>query len=545
MVRKIVSLSLALMLCLALIPAGAETTLSELGTYPLVPAGSAELSIFGALPGGMESYNGNITTEYIEKNTGVHINWQEVSNAEAGTSFTMSIASGEYPDIYFQQISGPDLLQYAEDGVIIPLNDLIENHSYYLKKLLDENPDVKAAITAPDGNIYSFPKIQCKMKQSAPNKMWVYKEWLERYMKETGSEKPQTPEELEKMLLFFRDNDMNGNGDPNDEIVMTGQANYGNDGGNPIYYLLNAFCLTPSFYGFFYFDENDNWVTNVLSDECREGLRYCNRLYEEGLIAEEAFVQELTTFRNTTSTTHDKVLVATAAAPYPFRLLTMHPEIEDSVTWEDYELLLPLKGKDGTAVTAVRREDEIATNCVITTACENPELAMRWMDFFYTDEMREFELYGGEEGTGWEWQDGKNLAGGDRCVVSLLDTTTRNQIWSPDWSGTTWTTRDMVTAFSAENAKEDALSIQCAIAYEPYAVDERIPIVYWCNDLDAATEFTELKTLINDYITTSLNEFTLGIRDIDSDADWDAYVNEVKNMGMDRYVELARTYYGK
>ena len=438
--------------------------------------------------------------------------------------------------------SGAELIQYAEDGVIIPLNGLIDEYGYYLNQRLEEMPGLREEVTAPDGNIYSFPLVSYNLYGASPNKMWVYREWLERYMNETGAEQPRTPEELEQMMLFFRDNDMNGNGDTTDEIVLTGQYNYGYDGGNPVYYLLNAFAFVPSYNGHFYVNDDGEYTTEVMTDAMREGLRYANRLYEEGLIAEETFVQDLVTFRTLTTTTKDKVIVAMAGAPYPFRLLTLQSGVENAVDYTDYVCLEPLQRADGTTITPSVNVNRIGMSGFITTACEQPEVAMRWMDTFYSDEIIRYLHWGGEEGTGWEWQDVPSLGGDDRAVVSLLDPTVRNAIWNPDFVGVRWTTEDTVLQ-QVDSNDELTLRVKYGKMYLQYAKFVNIPSIVWCTDLDLATEFSELDTLINDYITTSINEFVLGVRDIDSDADWQAYINTLEAMGYERYIEVAEEYY--
>lgn len=539
MLRKILAWLMPLCLCLMALSAQAAVTAD--GAMPIVDE-PTELTIWAAIPGGMDDYTNNPTTQWFEEKTGVHINWIEVANAESATLFNTSIASGDYPDIYMRGSSGAELIQYAEDGVIIPLNDLIDEYGYYLNQRLEEMPGLREEVTAPDGNIYSFPLVSYNLYGASPNKMWVYREWLERYMNETGAEQPRTPEELEQMMLFFRDNDMNGNGDTTDEIVLTGQYNYGYDGGNPVYYLLNAFAFVPSYNGHFYVNDDGEYTTEVMTDAMREGLRYANRLYEEGLIAEETFVQDLVTFRTLTTTTKDKVIVAMAGAPYPFRLLTLQSGVENAVDYTDYVCLEPLQRADGTTITPSVNVNRIGMSGFITTACEQPEVAMRWMDTFYSDEIIRYLHWGGEEGTGWEWQDVPSLGGDDRAVVSLLDPTVRNAIWNPDFVGVRWTTEDTVLQ-QVDSNDELTLRVKYGKMYLQYAKFVNIPSIVWCTDLDLATEFSELDTLINDYITTSINEFVLGVRDIDSDADWQAYINTLEAMGYERYIEVAEEYY--
>ena len=57
-------------------------------------------------------------------------------------------------------VNSTDLISDHEDGVIIPLNDLIDQYSVYLKQLLDENPSVREAITAPARQYLLLPDGQ-------------------------------------------------------------------------------------------------------------------------------------------------------------------------------------------------------------------------------------------------------------------------------------------------------------------------------------------------------------------------------------------------
>ena len=59
--------------------------------------------------------------------------------------------------VFDAQMSQYDLLRYAKDGTIIAVDDLIDQYMPNLKKILDENPEYRTLITAPDGHIYSFP----------------------------------------------------------------------------------------------------------------------------------------------------------------------------------------------------------------------------------------------------------------------------------------------------------------------------------------------------------------------------------------------------
>lgn len=539
--KKLISLLLALMLTLTAFAALAELTAP--GTLPITTE-PAELTIWAAPSVGQDDYDVSKMTKWVEEKTGIKINWVQVSNVETSTLFNTSVASKEWPDIYMVGVSGPQALQYAADGVLMPLTDLIEEHGYYLKQAFEKYPLVKQEITAPDGEIYSFPTKRYTYSGSAVNKLWVYGEWLDRYMTETGKEAPDTPEELKDMLIFFRDNDMNGNGDTTDEIMMTGNYNYGHEGGAPQYYILNAFCFIPSFpFQFFYINDEGNVTTDVVSENYREGLRFINDLYEEGLFPEEIFVQDLNTMRSLTSTTKDKVIVATAGAPYSPRLLTAS-SAENAVTYYDYTPMQPLKNKDGVAVYPTRPDEVVGMRNFITTACDTPELAIRFMDFIYSEEFQTYLAFGGIEGEDWEWVDSPSFDGDPKSVRSLVTTEEKlKNLWDGNWCGALFQGREDV--MSQEAATSDTRASWAA--HNLYMANSKltgVPTLVWCEDEDVSTEFAETQSLFKNYIETAMSEFILGIRDIDSDADWNAYVEQMNKMGLEDFKALAEEYYG-
>ena len=540
MLRKIALLLVSLMVFMS---ATAFADITPNGEFPIVDT-PTEITVWAPIPGGQTDYSNNGTTKYFEEKTGVHVNWIEVPNSEQDVLFNTSIGSGDYPDYYMKNITqSSELLTYYNDGVIIPLNDLIDKYSVYLKQLLEEDPSVREAITAPDGNIYCFPVVNYIPCQNVDAKIYVYKEWLNKYMEETGMPKPNTTEGLENMLSYFRDNDMNGNGDASDEIPLTGHYQYKNTG-NAVFYIMNGFCYLPNDY--LYLDDGGKATMDVKTDAFRDGLRYIHNLYSEGLIDEGMFVQTLTTFRSLTSSTKDKVIVGACAAPYPYRVLTMQPDVENSVQWKDYEVLDPIQRADGTTIVAGIPTAKVSAFGMITTSCKNPEVVMRWVDSIYSTEMREYFVYGGEEGTGWEWRDGvKSIAGGDRAVVSLLDASERYEIWLPDWVGS-WITDEMYCNVAANSETDETpLRVADGAHYDKYLKDTGIPFIVWCDDEDTVTEFGELDALFISYLNTAISEFTLGVKDINDDATWQEYLTTLDAMGYDHFCEVATRYYGK
>ena len=123
--KKLISLLLALMLCLTAFAALAELTAP--GTLPITTE-PAELTIWAAPSVGQDDYDVSKMTKWVEEKTGIKLNFIQVSNVETSTLFNTSVASGEWPDIYMVRGSGPQELQYAADDVLMPRTDRTEEH---------------------------------------------------------------------------------------------------------------------------------------------------------------------------------------------------------------------------------------------------------------------------------------------------------------------------------------------------------------------------------------------------------------------------------
>ncbi len=537
--------SIILMLCL-LLSCSALAEITAPGEFPVATEGET-LQVWASSFSNMTDFPNLPHTKWFEEKTGVHIDWIEVPNADMTAIFNTSIAGDDKPDIYMSYRG--DLLTFAEDEVIIPLDELIDTYSVYLKGFLDANPDIRAEITAPDGHIWAIPKVESNVYQSTANKMWVYTEWLDAYKAATGNGDPQTIDEFEEMLLYFKANDMNGNGDPDDEIVITGNANYGAAGGDPLAYIMNAFLYLPYDVGGpnYFYVEDGKVKSDVMSDDMREGLKYANKLYNEGLIISEAFTQSLVDMRAVTTTTKDHVVVACIPAPYHFRMLTAQ-SIENAVGFSDYTALTPLDNyKTGEKVVPARPIDGIGNRCIVTKACEErgrAELAIRWLDTFFTEEVIEDMVFRGIRDNGdWEFVDGVTSLGGDnRAVVNHLSADEQNRTWNRDWIGSTWLTLETryMTAADGDALHEE----EAGKLYRQYARQAGWPRMIWSTDVDLNADKSTLQSLIVGDITTAMSEFTMGIRDINDDAAWEAYKAQLEADGYEKFIDICNQYYG-
>jgi len=230
--------------------------------------------------------NEKLIYKRLQDETNVKINWTNYTSDEFGEKRNLDIAAGDIPDAILNAGLGDyDLLKYAQQGVIVSIEDLIDNHMPNLKKILDENPQYRKMMTAPDGHIYALPWIEELGEDKGSIHTvdctpWINKAWLD----ELGLEMPTNTDELKVVLEAFKSKDLNKNG-KKDEIPISFIIN---DGQNDPAYLFGAFGLGDNW------DHtvvtNDGKVTLTASQEgYKNAINYLHSLYKDGLIDQESF----------------------------------------------------------------------------------------------------------------------------------------------------------------------------------------------------------------------------------------------------------------
>ncbi len=523
---KKLSLILALALIFTCVSASA-LTLSPAGEYPLCDE-TVTLTLFAGETVGRD-YETDDMTKYLEEMMNIDIVWQMYSSSENGdTARNLSVASGEWPDIYTGTFGTAVINEWAEAGVALALDDLIEEWGVNYKIALEEQPQYKAMLTANDGHIYTFMYTDTGVHKDCEYKMWVNQAWLDKL----GIAAPTTPEEFKEMLIAFRDNDMNDNGDATDELPLVGW--YNGRKSDPICFLMNPFELYRENYYVITDDGEIRFLANT--DGWREGLKYIADLYAEGLITPETYTQDETQFKALLNRPAAEAIVGTAPCWYlgGYTDPTM-------VNWTDYPAIAPLAGEYQQA--AARQGGNFNLSQVITTTCENPEVAFRMLDYLISEEGTYFGHYG-YEGVDWHWEDAEAFNGDSKAVVrDVLDV---DCLWNSgthpryDRAAIRYGTTMNPEMFNSDNTY---ILYSSAAKYEPYYVWHNIPDVVWCADEDLIQERSDFQTDFNDYINTMNTKFVMGEIDINDDAAWEDYKAELDAMGLADYIDVVAQYY--
>ena len=210
--------------------------------------------------------------QYLEKLTNVHIEWQTAPYDTYKEVMNTRIASGDkLPDIL--NLNGLGNYQtLALDKVIIPQTDLIEKYAPYTKLFFEKNPAYKKLMTAPDGQIYCIEDTV--LDSHLPMNIMIDKYALER----AGiAAMPTTVDEFYKMLVAFKDKDINGNKKKDEVPLVIDKEN--------LVSLGNAFGLQIAWGWNKYFAVQDGKLVNNYSlPAYKEYITFLNKLYSEGLM---------------------------------------------------------------------------------------------------------------------------------------------------------------------------------------------------------------------------------------------------------------------
>jgi putative aldouronate transport system substrate-binding protein len=529
--------ALVLALCLAAIaPSAMAWTTSEPGEFPIVTDGPAELTVFMTQHAHVENMETNYATKWYEEKTGVHVNWQLASSTDAAEKVSLLLAANnkdEMPDVFFSAgISRAVADAYGAQGILMDLTDLIDQYGVNMWALREHNPGFCGEMVSYDGGIYFLSRYYETVHTRHTQKIWMNMKWLEN----VGMEVPNTTEEFYEVLKAFKEQDANGNGDPNDEIPMI-YFDGGYNSAAPEGIMQSFVYDSPQNYKLFV--EDGVVKVSYAEEGWREGLRYLKRLYDEGLLDNELF-----------SMTLDQAK-ALAADPNGNRVGCKVGGTLDIINFADdevynFEVIPPLEGPTGLRETALEFVSPTPF-AAITSYCAEPEIAYRWLDAQLYDSTNDIangdytwlNFWYGEQGVGWDVADegGTGFTGEPAAYKWLFN-------WGEDqnthWYETflinmpeNW--KPLIQNEQAAGYNQEQVLYNATVNCEyPYALDKTLHLPSL--EEDVSVEMAELNGNLDTYYKSMMAKFVRGEADLD--ADWDSYLAELDKMGLQDYLAV-------
>lgn len=469
-----------------------------------------------------------------EKMSNVRVDWTEIPSGEQVEKKNALMNSGDYPDAFYGPIgfSTDELVKYGGQGIFIPLEDLIDRYAPNLSKLFRDKPDIKKALTMPDGHIYALPYVESS-NLYASIRFYMNKKFLDN----VGMQAPTTTDELIAVLEAFRDKDANGNGQADDEYPLalpdwmfaTAQG---------------AGLFEQEMYGSFgmgngglqgaanwIYKDKDGQLKTIFNDEkLRQLWKYLKKLWDDKLLHPET-LSGLDFGKWTSLGANDQVGL------YSF----VHSQLFGPDKTDDYIAIDALQGPDGDQVANwVDFPVRYYSSFIITKSNKEPERSIQWADYFYGEEGSMFGFFG-KEGETYSMADGK-----PQYVDKILNDTKGAQIGAFQYIDNNYG-----GYYPYVEPPEEYRAIQGFDSVEDYfkttseRLDRYLPEEIWPQFNPTSEESTEtipILTDINKFIYESRVKFISGDWNLDG-ADWDNYVQTLDKMGAKRYLEIKQAQY--
>lgn len=341
------------------------------------------------------------------EDTGVEFDWKPIPGEGAQEKINLMLASGDdLPDVFWNfgdGKSGNIVVQYADQDIFIPTENLINNYMPSVKKILDAHPTYWTEIKAPDGHTYGFPYIEEMyglVLTGGP--LLINKNWLDK----VGKKVPTTVDEWVDCLKAFRDGgDLNGNGKA-DEIPMATWFGANDTFGsyNMFYRFTGAFGQADSYCGGNAYADHlrliDGKVTFTAMDPAfKDTAAFFNMLNKEKLIWNGSFESDA-------SAAYQSSLIKEDVARIGCFGTWTDQEITNLDVHDEYVAVPRLKGTKGsTGFENNYSELQDSSDTAITTSCKFPHVVARFVDYMVGDPAISIQSNWGAEGYNYKKDD--------------------------------------------------------------------------------------------------------------------------------------------
>lgn len=217
-----------------------------------------------------QSVTNNYLTKYVEENftkkTNIKVEYVPVPRKQEVDKLNVLMASGEAPDIVFTYDSNL-VYKYVQQGGLTELGPLLDKHGSTLKSYLGEKT---LSFGVYDGKQFAIPAKRIYLGKYSS---MIRQDWLE----QAGLPLPKTTDEVYRTLVAFK------------------EKNFGGQGTIPLGFSLTPASYEPIIWTFVKkLSEEERYTLTqqlgsreypILLPGHKDGVRFLNKLYNEGLIS--------------------------------------------------------------------------------------------------------------------------------------------------------------------------------------------------------------------------------------------------------------------
>lgn len=443
----------------------------------------------------------------LEKQTGVKVKYIHPALGQESEAFSLMIASNELADMieysWNAALGGPTTS--IEDGIIVSLNDYMDEYAPALSSYLKDNPDINRSIITDDGQYYCFPFLRGAEKLCLSAGPLIRQDWLE----ELGIDIPKTVEDWENMLIRFRD-----------EKGATAPITFRSDQVGQMFSLMSSIN--------YFYNDNGTIKYGPLEPEWYNACETLNRWFETGLLDNNYTMVDSSIWDANMLNGKSGAAIGGGGGDLGRWLQTMKAKNSS------FKLVgVPFPGIGDSPAKMVNVSPQWPGHgTAISTACKDIPLAVKYLDYSYTEAGHILNNFG-IEGESFTYVDDEPIytdyvmdndeglsvsqAMGRYCRANYLGPFVQDIRYLEQYYGTDVQRNALDAWFDApEEAKNKYLPTFTLTS-------------------DETTEFSSIVNEATKYVDESRAAFISGAKPL---GEYDKFVKDLKGLKIDRVIEI-------
>ena len=486
-----------------------------------ISADPVEFNVYKRLHTNLQQYaSGNEELPFykaLAEATNTKLSFMTPPVGQEREQFNLIIASGDYPDIFIDRWTDytGGASKALGDNVIIALNDLIEEHAPNIKVAIAQYPDAFKYVTNEAGEIYGLPIVFTDNMQIVTWGVNIRKDWLD----ELGLEVPDTVDEYYEALTGFKE--QMGAVSP---FTLTLEQLKNSR------FISGAYGVSTTFY-----QENGVVKYGPVEDGYKEYLKTLNKWYTEGLLD-----RDFATIDN--STRGAKILNSEAGmswAPSKGGVAAWNQGLQESnpnalVIGAPYASL-----NEGEIVKLGQANPIASIACTISSTCKDPVAAIKFLDYFFSEEGR-LLLNFGIEGESYDMIDGEPIFREEIMESTDMPALSKLNMYasSPEGNGGLATIYDQRYLIQINDTTPNVTEALESWAQSSTFENEMYGIMALSED---SSRYASIMNEIETYVDELLLKFIMGQESIDDR--YDEYIANIKSKGVDEATAIMQKAY--
>jgi|GEM_PF-1864204 len=462
-------------------------------------------------------YENSQFLQKITEKTGVRLNLIAVPDAGDAYKQKLNIMlnTNDIPDIIWTSKDDALINSLAVKGVFLAYSDYLD-HTPSLKKAFETIPDIERSYSASDGKVYIMPRLTTNVM----SEIFMIREDI---LKKEGLKEPETFDEFYSLLKTLKEK--------YPDMIAFINRNGGEHLVNRLAYSWGSGYETGT-YGFYLNRDEDKYQYGPLDKNFKLMVEWLKKLFDEGILDEEYALR-------TTKQWEEEMSKGNAifTIDYIDRVKSINAAyISTGMEARVAAMNIP-KGPTGKSGILAKSAVMANSGIVISSKISDPVVAMKFIDWVYSDEGRLMTSFGIDGETFVIDEDGR----------PMLTPHMKRQA-NPDGKELV---KDYGWIYYIDKYEFPVGYLKDVLPGDPVPEDDRWMFsrekMEQANQVipaDPVLKFTEQQTselrskctLIQDYFKQNIDKFIMGTRPI---SEYDQFVEEIKKLGVD---DVAKIY---